>query len=33
MITKINLVNIHHLIQIQNKRKRKKVFFPCDENC
>ena len=27
MFTAISLVNIHHLIQVQNKRKRKNGFF------
>ena len=26
MMTKISLVNLHHHMQIQNKRKRKKIF-------
>lgn len=30
MITMISLVNTHHLIYIELKKK--KCFFPCDEN-
>ena len=32
MIITISLVNIHHLIKIQKKKKERKMFFSCDEN-